>query len=540
MKYYIRKNWKINFAAAILIILAAVLQVLASVFLMSMVDTMVTGDIHALVLAMARLIGLWIVIMFVIYTRNVVRAKALEKMHNQIREDLTEGIARLSPQQFRNQKTGAYLSWFNNDIQQLDNCSFQVFFQLISNITVVVAALGTLIYLNVILAAICMAGALLLLFLPKLVEKKANAQGKALSAMQEEYVKQLKSHLDGFYILKIFDRISYFKQEMEDASRTVEHKKYEYAKFSGKVESVFDFLSVVFQMGIFFVTALFVILGWVQFGAIVSIGNLAGFLCTSTEAIANASVSFAMGAPIWKKFEEVRNAAGQVEGAKTLAFTKEIALRDVGFSYEEKPILQHINVAFQKSGKYALVGPSGCGKTTILKLLMRYLDEYTGSILIDGEEIKNYTLSSLYGQISYIDQEVYLFDTTIRKNMTLDKKFSEEELEKAIRESALEEDLKKMPDGLETLVGENGNKLSGGQKQRIAIARALLHGQNILLMDEGTSALDQKNAFAVESKLLSNPDVTVILVSHHLDERLIEKFDNIYYPDKNAPCQQIR
>lgn len=537
MKYYIRKNWKINFAAAILIILAAVLQVLASVFLMSMVDTMVTGDIHALVLAMARLIGLWIVIMFVIYTRNVVRAKALEKMHNQIREDLTEGIARLSPQQFRNQKTGAYLSWFNNDIQQLDNCSFQVFFQLISNITVVVAALGTLIYLNVILAAICMAGALLLLFLPKLVEKKANAQGKALSAMQEEYVKQLKSHLDGFYILKIFDRISYFKQEMEDASRTVEHKKYEYAKFSGKVESVFDFLSVVFQMGIFFVTALFVILGWVQFGAIVSIGNLAGFLCTSTEAIANASVSFAMGAPIWKKFEEVRNAAGQVEGAKTLAFTKEIALRDVGFSYEEKPILQHINVAFQKSGKYALVGPSGCGKTTILKLLMRYLDEYTGSILIDGEEIKNYTLSSLYGQISYIDQEVYLFDTTIRKNMTLDEKFSEEELEKAIRESALEEDLKKMPDGLETLVGENGNKLSGGQKQRIAIARALLHGQNILLMDEGTSALDQKNAFAVESKLLSNPDVTVILVSHHLDERLIEKFDNIYYPDKNEPCQ---
>lgn len=530
MQYYIRKNWKINAAAGLLIALAAVLQVLASVLNMQIVNAMVAGEIQQLLYATLRVIGLWFIIMLVIYARNVVRAKALETIHNHIRADLTAGIARLSPQQFRNEKTGSYLSWYTNDIQQLDTSCFTVFYNLIAQVTVLVAALAALIYLNILLAVICTAGAVLLLFVPKLFEKKANQAGEDLSSAQETFVKQIKSHLDGFYLLKIFDRIPYFTQLMGDSSGAVEQKKYQYTKFSGKMEAAFNLVSTVFQLGIFFVTALFAIWQWVPFGAIISIGNLAGYISGAIETITNASVSFATGTPIWNKFQEVKTAAGQSDGTKSLDFTQEIVFQDVGFRYADKPILTHMNLTFRKGEKYALVGPSGCGKTTILKLLMRYLDEYTGQILIDGENLQNYTLSSLYRQLSYIDQEVYLFDTTIRQNITLGEPFSEEQLAAVLRDSALEDDLRKMPEGLDTPVGENGNRLSGGQKQRIAIARALLHGQTILLMDEGTSALDRKNAFTVEEKLLSNPNVTVILVSHNLDERLIPKFHTIYYP----------
>ena len=513
MQYYIRKNWKINAAAGLLIVLAAVLQVLASVLNMQIVNAMVAGEIQQLLYATLRVIGLWFIIMLVIYARNVVRAKA-----------------RLSPQQFRNEKTGSYLSWYTNDIQQLDTSCFTVFYNLIAQVTVLVAALAALIYLNILLAVICTAGAVLLLFVPKLFEKKANQAGEDLSSAQETFVKQIKSHLDGFYLLKIFDRIPYFTQLMGDSSGAVEQKKYQYTKFSGKMEAAFNLVSTVFQLGIFFVTALFAIWQWVPFGAIISIGNLAGYISGAIETITNASVSFATGTPIWNKFQEVKTAAGQSDGTKSLDFAQEIVFQDVGFRYADKPILTHMNLTFRKGEKYALVGPSGCGKTTILKLLMRYLDEYTGQILIDGENLQNYTLSSLYRQLSYIDQEVYLFDTTIRQNITLGEPFSEEQLAAVLRDSALEDDLRKMPEGLDTPVGENGNRLSGGQKQRIAIARALLHGQTILLMDEGTSALDRKNAFTVEEKLLSNPNVTVILVSHNLDERLIPKFHTIYYP----------
>ena len=128
----------------------------------------------------------------------------------------------------------------------------------------------------------------------------------------------------------------------------------------------------------------------------------------------------------------------------------------------------------------------------------------------------------------YIEQNVFLFNTTIRENITLGEDFSEEQLHAAIQGSALAADLAAMPDGLDTVVGEDGSNLSGGQKQRVAIARALIHNRSILLVDEGTSALDQKNADLVEKSLLTNPDLTLILISHHLSAARRAQFDRVY------------
>lgn len=121
-----------------------------------------------------------------------------------------------------------------------------------------------------------------------------------------------------------------------------------------------------------------------------------------------------------------------------------------------------------------------------------------------------------------------VFNTTIRENITLGETFTEAQLQKALHDSALAGDLAAMPDGLDTVVGEEGRNLSGGQKQRVAIARALIHNRSILLMDEGTSALDQKNADIVEQSLLANPDLTLILISHHLTDEGKQRFDKVY------------
>ena len=130
--------------------------------------------------------------------------------------------------------------------------------------------------------------------------------------------------------------------------------------------------------------------------------------------------------------------------------------------------------------------------------------------------------------MSYIEQNVFLFNSTIRDNITLGETFTDEQMERALRDSALIGDLASMPDGLDTIVGEEGGNLSGGQKQRVAIARALIHNRSILLVDEGTSALDQKNADIVEKSLLSNPDLTLILVSHHLTPERKEQFTQVF------------
>lgn len=130
--------------------------------------------------------------------------------------------------------------------------------------------------------------------------------------------------------------------------------------------------------------------------------------------------------------------------------------------------------------------------------------------------------------MSYIEQDVFLFNTTIRDNITLGEGFTDELIDRAVRASALAGDLANMPLGLDTPVGEDGSNLSGGQKQRVAIARALIHNRSILLVDEGTSALDQKNADIVEESLLQNPDLTLILVSHHLSPERKAQFTRVF------------
>ena len=211
------------------------------------------------------------------------------------------------------------------------------------------------------------------------------------------------------------------------------------------------------------------------------------------------------------------------------ALQQGITVEDVSFCYDEKkPVLVHMDAQFKKGGKYALTGPSGCGKSTLLKILLGWLPEYRGTVRYDGQDVRAFTPEQLQQQMSYIEQDVFLFNTTIRENITLGETFTEEQLEKALRDSALAGDLAQMPQGLDTPVGEEGSALSGGQKQRVAIARALIHDRSILLVDEGTSALDQKNADIVEKSLLSNPDLTLILISHHLSEQRKAQFDRVY------------
>ena len=244
--------------------------------------------------------------------------------------------------------------------------------------------------------------------------------------------------------------------------------------------------------------------------------------------VSKLAVSFSASKPY---FDKITIHAGEAQlpdfGLPTLQ--EGITVKDVSFGYDEKkPILVHMNAEFKKGGKYALTGPSGCGKSTLLKILLGWLPGYQGKVLYDERDVRDYTPEQLQQKMSYIEQNVFLFNTTIRENITLGEHFTDEQMEKALRDSALAGDLANMPKGLDTPVGEEGNALSGGQKQRVAIARALIHNRSILLVDEGTSALDQKNADIVEKSLLSNPDLTLILISHHLSDERKAQFDHVY------------
>ena len=179
---------------------------------------------------------------------------------------------------------------------------------------------------------------------------------------------------------------------------------------------------------------------------------------------------------------------------------------------------------FKKNGKYAIVGKSGRGKSTILKIIMGIIKDYDGDVLYDGI-IRQRALDR---NMSYISQDVYLFNASIKENICMGGDFSDKAINDVIIKSSLYNDIKNFTDGIDTLVGENGANISGGEKQRIALARSLINGKEIILIDEGTSSLDRENRRLIEENLLKDKNLTIIMVSHNLDETSKELFDKIY------------
>ena len=270
--------------------------------------------------------------------------------------------------------------------------------------------------------------------------------------------------------------------------------------------------------------------GWIRVSVLAGGSNLIAGVTNGLNKLADLRLSMASAKPYFETTTQFfEKSKAQAQGAQLPEMRQEITVENLSFSYDgEKQVLANCSLRFAKGGKYALTGPSGCGKSTVLKLILGWLTDYQGTIRIDGTDIREYSPEQLQSRIGYVDQNVFLFNATIRENITLGGEFSEEELASAVHRSALKRDLAAMPLGLDTPAGEGGANLSGGQRQRIAIARALIHNRSILLVDEGTSALDQKNADVIEQSLLNIADLTLILVSHHLSAERKAQFTQVY------------
>ena len=196
-----------------------------------------------------------------------------------------------------------------------------------------------------------------------------------------------------------------------------------------------------------------------------------------------------------------------------------IKFEDVSFGYEGKDnVLEHINLTIRAGETVALVGPSGAGKTTICSLLPRFYDIKEGSLLIDGIETRKMTLASLRAQIGIVQQDVFLFDGSIRENIAYgDLDASEEEIWEAAKRAQLEDIILSQSEGMDTMIGERGVKLSGGQKQRLSIARMFLKNPSILILDEATSALDTETEVAIQQALTElSKGRTTLVIAHRL------------------------
>ena len=536
MGYYLKKYWSINLAAILLLLIVCALQTGNSLLMMQTFQSIIALDLRGFFFWELMLVGSWFILLWADSLYEFLQGRAIRDMNNAVRRDMTATLLRKSHVEFHGKDTGEYLSWFTNDVNQIEELAWQPFYRCVACAANVIFSAIALLTLHWSLLAAALVNVAVMMLVPQLFSKRMEKLGKACEAGQAKATGRLKDLLSGYDVLRSFGREQRFRQGAAEASGQIENPKYKLTYVKAFIGAGFECVNITMQMLTNVLIGVLSIRGVILQGALMGGGNLCGSLSNGIGNAAQLLLSFSSTKPYFDKITVHSDRVPDEAGGGLKPLDSAITVKGLTFQYDEKPLLRDLSLTFRKGGKYALTGPSGCGKSTLLKLLLGWLPDYSGAIRFDGADARGFTPEQLQRQMSYIEQNVFLFNSTIRDNITLGGDFSDAQMEKALRDSALMGDLAAMPEGLDTPVGEDGSNLSGGQKQRVAIARALIHRRSILLVDEGTSALDQKNAGIVEESLLANPELTLILVSHHLTPERKGQFTQVYDLQAATPC----
>ncbi|MDE5696349.1 MAG: ABC transporter ATP-binding protein/permease [Lachnospiraceae bacterium] len=524
MLYYIRKEWKNNFVTIILTIVCVALQIGTNLLSMQSAQSIIDLNLSRFLVINVISLCCWLLGLLFEGIGTYFRSRAIRFMNNAVRRDLAATMAEKKYEDFHKLDTGELISQFSNDIERIERLAWMPFYQCIEYVSGIVLSIFALITVHWTFLIAAAVNALLMIAAPKMFDKKMKSIGSACTVEQAEGLSHIKDATEGFDVLSLFGKKERFINGISEGSDGIEKPKFRLSSMTAFTGAAVNGVNLICQMLTNVWLGMLVIKGSVFPGAIVGTGNIIGRLSNSLGELAASTLSIAASKPYFDKI----TAHSYQRTDHAFVPILPITMEDISFHYGEKEVLNHVSLEVQKGGKYALTGPSGCGKSTLLKLLLGWLTDYSGTILFGGKDAKELNVEQTQRQISYIEQDVYLFNTTIRDNITLGDDFTDAQLAEAVKNSALSADLEHMSDGLDTTVGENGSALSGGQKQRVAIARALIHGCQILLVDEGTSALDQANADIVEEHLLANPDLTLLLISHHLSDERKKQFTKVY------------
>ncbi|MBD5160571.1 MAG: ABC transporter ATP-binding protein [Oscillibacter sp.] len=531
----------IRFAAAmILSVLNICLNLLVSWLLGAVMDVIGTGDL-------ARLANLlWIVAGFA--AANLLldaggcwaKFSFLRRALLQYRALAFRRLSAKSINAFSQENTGRYLSALTNDVTTVERSYLEKSFEIAGYSLLGVGALGMMIWYSPLLSAIAVALGLLPVVAAAVTGGVLARLEKAVSDRNEGFMAQIRDLLSGFAVIKSFKAEKEAGKLFGASSQTIEDAKYRRRWCEAVIEEASGLCGLLMQFGIFFIGAYLAIRGDITVGTVIVFLNLAGYLISVIKGVPMLWANRRAAAALVEKLARVTEEnAGRSGGAIPARLDDAITLDHVTFGYRpDEPVLQDLSMRLEAGKKYALVGASGSGKSTLLNLLMGACDGYDGSIAIDGRELREVDPDSLYDVMSLIGQNVFLFDDTLYQNITMFRDFPEDKLELAVHRSGLDELIERKGEGYRC--GENGRDLSGGERQRVSIARCLMRETPVLLLDEATAALDNQTAFAVTDAILRLDGLTRVVVTHRLEEALLEQYDGIFVLRGGRICEEGR
>lgn len=437
-----------------------------------------------------------------------------------------EKILKHSYENFSKKSKDTYISNLTNDINTFEQNFFLKLINVIFNVGVYISSLAILFFLDFKFAIGILIISLLVFLLTKSFENKTVKLQKEVSENNENFTLGISNTFNGLEILKLNSVEDKFLYKSLKAVDQVERKKFHYTVFTEGQRSLSRFLSYFIFIGLL----VYLMNKAFNGGSITTITFMLQLGHSCIWPIGNALPMFnelKAAATIYEKVTKIdKEDNDSLKKERDFAFNSSIDVSDLKFSYEGKEIFKGLSFKIEKGKKYLLKGASGSGKSTLTKLLSMIYDNYEGSIKLDGIDYRGINEESFNKHISFIYQDVFLFEDTIMNNITLFKDMPKPDVLNAIEMSGLRSFIDSKPLGLKEMLMENGKNLSGGQRQRISIARAIIKNADILFVDEGTSGLNDELGKAVEDTILSL-DSTVIAISHRYYEGITEKYDYV-------------
>lgn len=526
MFYYIYKFWKENLVVTLILFLTGLCQTIVSVQVASALDALIAFNFNHFLRIVGIVLGLFAIQLIFVRLQIIKISQVKQKMATAIRTDITQRIEKTSYNEFHKRQVGTYASWLSNDLSTIETVGFDNFYALLTGAIATLTSVIALFFFHWSLVLWTVVAGALTIFLPKIFEKQMAKSSLNTTKENERFLSRVSEVLAGFDTLFSYSLLKNITKNTREASLKLATAKNDQAVVVSNVTIAGIFGNVFGQISILTLT------GFLAFQRIVPIGSFAATSnlgITIFNTLGNVSTQLAQirsVQPIFEKFEDIKSLTENKQ-SQVPAEIEGISLKNLNYAYENKQVLSDISYHFELGNKYAIVGPSGSGKSTLLNILVGKLVDYTGSATFSKLELNEISGKDLRENILYIDQTPYLFSGTIRDNITLGETFSDAAFHQVIQEAALEDIIEKLPNGLDTDIGEAGRLLSGGQRQRIALARGLIRGKRIILIDEGTSSLDASSALRIEENLVNNPKLTVIMITHQLRDKIEKKLDGV-------------
>lgn len=519
------------FALAVFAALAGGTLNLIVTWLMQQLIDAASGAPGALPLAaLAEITGGFVVLCAVLFLlKYASEPRFIARAMRQYKELAFQKLTEKSIASFRDESTAAYLSALTNDAASVEADYLAQQLAVITKTVTFFGALFMMLWYSPLLTAIAVGVTALPLAASLLTGGRLQAAEKQVSERNRDFTAALSDCLSGFAVVKTFKAEREIFRLFAESNRALEQEKFSRRRLKVLIGMIGAVTGLVAQLGVFLAGAWLALSGsGLTAGTVILFVNLMNFMIGPVSELPALLAGRRAALGLIGKLADALEKDGSAGGSRTLSRLEHgIELRDVSFGYEEgKDVLHHVSARFEAGRAYAIVGGSGSGKSTLLNLLLAENTGYRGSVLLDGTELRELSPEALYGLMSVIQQNVFVFNASIRDNVSMFREFPQEALDEAIRRAHLRELLDAR--GADYLCGENGKGLSGGEKQRVSIARSLLKNSSVLLVDEATAALDAQTAHQVSSDILDLTGMTRIVVTHSLEEALLRRYDGIF------------